>query len=431
MLQTKPSETHIKKALQEYLERHLCTYHSSWVHSLFFELDHNTNLTISFPHHFFADWFALNLQNQFEAFIRSHYPAVQSITYKLRPPPHHFLMDQFRYSYDSDCLIENCLYNQKNKATYVSALRFVEQNTQINPFVLCGDKGAGKTHLIKAMANEYIQKKSIENILYIPFHDLIETYISTSISQKEIREQFKPFHLVLIEDIHLMGENPSVQQECLYLYEYLYEHQISMMFTCTGKLATMPLLDKSLRSRLESGLLLYLHRPDLDVRIEYIQRQCALYNIPLGKKNVLGLAQKHYNFSTLETSLTHLFDRINNQQESIEDLDVQKFLPLQPCISDSHVDFEHILDVVAGHFQISSADILSKSRKKDIVFARQVAMYLCRSILQDSFTSIGSHFGGRDHSTVIYSIEKIKKLQNNHSEIDNLLTQLVTLCQNR
>ncbi len=422
-------EQGIKKALLDNFKQQSKTLNSNWLNTLVFELQQNRILYIYFPHQFFSDWFATNIKNEFENLIYSQYPSIQAIKYKVSSTQNHSQLSLYQYHYDSDYLFEDFLYNQKNKNTYIAANKYAEQEMDINPFLLCGDKGSGKSHLIKATANKYLQSRQNGNILYLPFQDFSNVYPSSISKRKETRKQFQTFDIVIIEDLHLLSNYPFIQEEFKYLYETLYENRVLMLFTCTGKPSSIYNIDKNLRSRLEAGLMLYLQKPDLDIRLEYIKKKCALNRISLKKRSILNIGQQYDNFNILKSLLEKIFEKVNKNQGMIDDAEINKIISQNKSQSETKLTFEYILYIVADHFQIQQSEIISKNRNKNTVLARQTGMYLCRLFFKYPYSHIGFLFGGRDHSTVLYSIEKIKKLRSNNQKIDSLLNSLVILCQ--
>lgn len=419
----------IKEVLQKDFRQLFTNLNSNCLNTLSFELDKDKTLYIYFPHQFFSDWFSTNIKQDFESLIYDKYPSIGGIRYKLSPVLNHSYLSLHQYHYDSNYLFEEFLYNWKNKNTYISACQYVEQGLNITPFLLCGDKGSGKSHLIKSMANKYIQLNYKNNILYLPFQEFTYLYSSSISMRKEIRKQLAAFDILIIEDIHLLSNQAFIQEEFIYLYEYLYEHGVLMLFTCLGKISSIFCLDKNLLSRIESGLMLYLQKPDLDIRLEYIKRKSDLNNLCLEKKDILNIGQQAGNFKELNSLLNNIFYKLDTDQNNNNE--IGRIISEIKSQHEPNLTFEYILNIIANQFQIKDSEILSKKRTRDTVLARQMGMYLCRLLLKFSYSYIGSLFGGRDHSTVIYSIDKVQKLQNNNPEIDKLLTNLVNLCQKR
>jgi chromosomal replication initiator protein len=188
-------------------------------------------------------------------------------------------------------------------------------------------------------------------------------------------------------------------------------------------------LEPGLKSRLGWGLMVTLKRPDLDIRLQFITLTCQKRHIELSGEQMLTLAQHFSDFRSLQGCLLKIlaFQNLISPQMAQEDFfNILKGLDAQATTKLTH---EMIIAVVADHLSVPRSQILSATRKQDVVLARQMAMYLCRKLLHHSFPHIGAIFGGKDHSTVIYACRKIESLKDSKQEIKHQLDILNKKCR--
>jgi chromosomal replication initiator protein len=237
------------------------------------------------------------------------------------------------------------------------------------------------------------------------------------------------YRVYCIDDIHFFADDFPLQEKfIIFLDACLYEKK-QFICACSESLASHKGLSESLRSRLELGLTVELKNPDLDVRMRFIQAQCILHHIDISREHMLLLAQhcKHLRYLSgvlLKIAAYKKFTRQEITKQDIEKI-IQysgEYSPLSP---------HDIISRVAEYFSLSLEDLMGNKRKPALVFARQTAMYLCRDILGTSYPALGKIFGGKDHSTVIYSIKKIEKYTITNKNAHTEITELKNICAQR
>jgi chromosomal replication initiator protein len=201
-----------------------------------------------------------------------------------------------------------------------------------------------------------------------------------------------------------------------------------MIFSYTGKYLLLDKLDKKLKSRLEWGVIVNLKKPDIDIRTRFIHKFCEDKKLNLSNEQILILAQKFNNLRNIKGILLKILaytQLVNN------DLKEKDFFSILNTVQEKRIEnltFDNIIDIVADEMSLERDDILSSKREKEIVKARQVCMFLCRKLLKYSYPEIGKFFGGKDHSTVIYSVKKIQKLKEDSQFMKSLLKNLEQRC---
>jgi len=177
------------------------------------------------------------------------------------------------------------------------------------------------------------------------------------------------------------------------------------------------------------GLIVTLKEPDLEIRVGYIQRQCRTKRLTLSKDQILTLAQRFTDFRYLQGILLKLFAFKELVKKDLSEKDFQHILSNTEEKATDDLTPKKIMGVVSEHFNIRVADMTGTKRHQQIAQARQVAMFLCRQMLNTSYPALGRAFGGKDHSTVLYSVKKVKQLQDDNYELKQLLKTLKTKCR--
>jgi chromosomal replication initiator protein len=292
-----------------------------------------------------------------------------------------------------------------------------------NPFTICGPVGAGKSHLLQTLADTFSKKYSPEQII----HARALRFCAQNTQWTLRPEQFWQRHRALfLDDMQELIEQ-KIEQNTL---ETIMDacpaastgKNCQIVLTCAGNSGSLNLLEERLRSRLESGIVVELAAPDMDVRLRYANAFCKKEHIPLEKSQCLFLAQSCPHIRHLRGLLLKIkaFIAVHNKLPSTADL--------QNIISTGGlkkpVTCRKIINITAMIFNVRPEEILGEKRSPDIVLARQTAMYICRQKLRLPYADIGREFEGRDHSTIIYAFNKIKKMLNTNKDINIKVTEV-------
>ena len=298
-----------------------------------------------------------------------------------------------------------------------------------NPFFVYGGVGLGKTHLLHAIGQTIVDKFAEMKILYITGESFMNDYI-TSIQKgtmNSFRMKYRKADLLLIDDVHSIQGKEGTMEELFHTFNTLYAAKKQMVFTSDRAPKELKKLEDRLRSRFEWGLTADIQPPNFEMR-ELILRQKIheeLYEVP---DDVIRFIAESFtwNIRELESALYKLFAYHDLVHEELT-IDLAK-RALKDMISVKNIEdisIDLIQKKVANAFNISYSDMRSKKRVKNIALPRQIAMYLSRHLTEYSTTEIGNEFGGKDHSTVIHAVSKIRQKYENddafRSKIDNLI----------
>ncbi|MFV0422993.1 DnaA ATPase domain-containing protein [Oleidesulfovibrio sp.] len=427
----------LKKALRQHF-RQSCTEQDlhQWFDPLEILLADEKRLEVRFPHPFFAQWFSIQVQDRFEAELNLYMGDGYTVDYSIRcgrmaptsPTPPPAISKKLTAPYGREYTFETFISNKRNFFPVASAREVARRDEEIryNPFVICGPAGSGKTHLLRAIAND-LSKTVDKKYIYLGTVDDLGT-LATSSLPLSTRKALENCRYLLIDDLHRLRELPQMQEELTSLFNSFYDSRKQMVFTCPGKLAELDFMDAGLRSRLEWGLIVTLKSPDLEVLVKFIQRQCKLYKLQLNKEHIFTLAQRFRDFRHLQGVLNRLTAYRDLVNRAISDSDFEQVLSHTEARAGRPLSADRILALCAGHFSLPVKDITGDKRHQKVVLARQIAMFLCRELMGSSYPALGRIFGGKDHSTAMYAVKKIQKMIDSDRTTKQLVTDLKKQC---
>ncbi|MBE3090751.1 MAG: chromosomal replication initiator protein DnaA, partial [Candidatus Atribacteria bacterium] len=327
-----------------------------------------------------------------------------------------------RYTFDSFVI------GNDNRFAHAACLAVAQSPAKAyNPLFVYGVVGVGKTHLMQAIGNYIIQHNPKAKVLYISSEKFTNELINSIKDDRTVafRDKYRNVDILLIDDIQFLAGKERTQEEFFHTFNTLYESnkQIAITSDCPPKDITT--LEERLRSRFEWGLTTDIQPPDLETRIAILRKKAQAENLNVPAEVIAFIAEKiSSNIRQLEGALTKLvaFSTFNKKELSVSLAQniLKDIIPLE----NKKISIDQIQKSVADYYTIKVNSLLSKKRTKDVVLARQVAIYLSRELTDLSLTSIGGAFGGKDHTTIIHSCNKIKnkiKKDNNFKGIINNL----------
>lgn len=394
----------------------------------------NQRIDVYFPHAFFGAWFTNIGRHHFEKALTEVLGAGYSLHYyvtgniastQLTTTPYTIpSTPDFGAAYQFSTFI----VNRKNTfpLTVAQEVAKAEKKTNYNPLIICGENGSGKTHLIKAIANKMARTLGSDAILYQSIVDFEGDY--TNAPPLVARQHRMQREVLILDDLHLIIHKPHLHEELTYLVDHFLQAQKQLIFACNGGIALLKEHVPALHSRLEVGVVLGLKEPDIDVRMRFIQTHCTTAGLRLTREQMLLVAQHCMGFRTLNGMLLKIKAYRDMIQRDILNRELDHILQHTENGTERATSFTTILHVVSDHYAVTPADIQGNKRHQQVVTARQMAMFLCRELLGSSFPSLGRLFGGKDHSTVMYSVKKMQQIQSSNKDIHILVTELKRKC---
>lgn len=339
-----------------------------------------------------------------------------------------------RYTFD------NFIVGQSNKFAKATSLAVAEKpGYMYNPLFIYGNSGLGKTHLMHAIGN-YISKNSNMKVLYVTSEKFVEDFINIYRKNKNdnnfedvdsFKKKYRDIDVLMIDDIQYLEIANKTQQEFFNTFNELHCNNKQIIISSDRSPDDLNKLEERLRTRFNWGLTIDILPPDFKLRMDIIDKKIEANNISCEFPNDV----KEYIASNctsdirkLEGAITRVFaySIIMNGSEITLDLAIEalKDYFVKSIISKNKVD--QVQQVVAAHYNITVEDLKSKKRNANISVPRQVAMYICRIVLEESLPKIGMEFGGKDHTTVMHSVDKIKKEITNDASFKNEIDKLIS-----
>ncbi len=328
---------------------------------------------------------------------------------------------------------DNFVVGSSNRFAHAASMAVAENpNGMYNPLFIYGNSGVGKTHLMLAIKNHINKKfpgKKVEFIRCEEFTNaLIESLSNGTISL--FHQKFRSVDVLLVDDIQFITGKKSTQEEFFNTFNALYMENKQIVVTSDRPPKEISTLDERIRNRFESGVMADVEPPDFETRVGIIHKKSKEFNIELPDNITYYIAEQiKMNSRQLEGIVKKAKAYVDMQNgKPVNETVIKNFI--KDLISDEReepVTIDEVLDEVSRSYGVSKEDILSKRKTGEIVFARQVSMYIIREISQLPYKTIGKMFN-KDHSTVIYTIDKIvKKLeQNTHQKklVDDIIKNL-------
>jgi chromosomal replication initiator protein len=300
--------------------------------------------------------------------------------------------------------------------------------TTYNPLFIYGGVGLGKTHLINAIGNEIYKNNNATKICYYSSEKFTNELINSLRHAKmnEFRNKFRSIDVLLIDDIQFIAGKKSTQEEFFHTFNALYESHKQIIVTSDKFPKEIPDLEERLRSRFEWGLIADIQAPDTETKQAILSMKADQNNIKLPEDVIFFLANAvSNNVRELEgylirigaySSLTSTPINIEMAKKVLKDILVE---------NSREITIDKIQKKIADHYQIKTIELKSSKRLKNIVFPRQVAMYICRKLTNLSYPEIGNKFGGKDHSTIIHAVKKIERTMKEDLQIKTTIDKII------
>ncbi len=300
-----------------------------------------------------------------------------------------------------------------------------------NPLFVYGGVGTGKTHLLQAIGNEITKrdKDSKKIILYVSSEKFTDDVVSAISKNKmsDFKKYYRKMDVLIIDDIQFLAGKEKTQEEFFHTFNALYENNKQIILSSDRPPKAIPTLEERLSSRFEGGMIADIGHPDFETRLAILKTKSKELDLelPNGILNYIA-SNVQRNIRELEGALNRIiaFIKLNNSIPSQNQ--VIKILKTLISNPQKRTNYKNIIETVAEFYDIEIKEIIDHSRKKEIVKPRQIAMYLLREELKSSYPFIGSKLGGRDHTTAMYSCEKIEKEKENNNSLEeelNLIRQ--------
>lgn len=348
--------------------------------------------------------------------------------------PLEFFSSNLKKNYTFDSFI----VGNSNKFAHAAALSVAENPGRMyNPLFIYGNSGLGKTHLMHAIGN-HIANNSSKKVLYVTSEQFISDFLG--INKRDefgnnfdyveyFKNKYRNVDVLLIDDIQFLGGATQTQQEFFHTFNTLYSDNKQIIISSDRSPDDLKLLEDRLRTRFCWGLTVDIFPPDFELRIAILKKKivggAVEKDIP---EDVIEYIASNMGSDVrqLEGSITRLlaYSTIMGGCEITLDLAIEALKDYVNKGISERDNIHKVQKVVAEFFHVSVEDLKSKKRSSNLTFPRQVAMYLCRTVINESFPKIGTEFGGKDHSTVMHSCDKIEKEIKINKELANIVEKI-------
>ena len=306
---------------------------------------------------------------------------------------------------------ENFVVGSFNELAHATAQSVINNlGVSYNPLFIYGGVGLGKTHLIQAIGNGVLKKNSGLKIKYVPSEKYMGEIVDAIKNQEmnKLKERYRLVDLLIIDDIQFIARTEKMQEEFFHTFNALYEKNKQIIISSDRPPQAIPTLEERLRSRFEGGMIADIGLPDLETRLTILKAKADSKKVVIPETVLLFIAENiKNNVRELEGALNRVVMASKLSNAPIDVDAVKKIISSQRANTTRFVSAKKIVKAVAEFYDIEEKELITQSRRRDIVKHRQIAMYIIREELHSSYPSIGERFGGRDHTTAIHSCEKI------------------------
>ena len=306
-------------------------------------------------------------------------------------------------------------------------------DSMYNPFFVYGSTGLGKTHLVQAIGNELLRLNPKAKVRYMHSDEYLKTFMATVRNKTwdTFKQQYLHYNLLIIDDIQFISGKDRTMEEFFFLFEHFHSRDQQIILTCDQLPSSLEDMDKRLVSRFSWGMTIRLEPPELEMRVDILERKAQAAGIMLEEDAATFIAQNvKQNVRELEGALNRVIARCRFSKASTIDIDLATDA-LQDIVASNYkpITVELIMKAVADHYHISIRDILGKKRSRNLARPRQIAMAITKELTNLSLPAIGDAFGGRDHTTVMHAVKTIAKLRLEEPELKQDYEKLLIVIQ--
>jgi chromosomal replication initiator protein len=329
-----------------------------------------------------------------------------------------------KYTFDSFVI------GSSNRFAHAAALAVAEAPAQAyNPLFIYGSTGLGKTHLLQAISQYVAEHSGQLTARYVTSETFMNDFIN-SLRDKRIegfKQRYRNYDVLLIDDVQFFEHKERIQEEFFHTFNALYESGSQIVLSSDRPPRDIATLEERLRSRFEWGLITDIQPPDLETRIAILRKKVKTDGITITDGEVLTFIASRIstNIRELEGALTRVvaFSSLTGRPMTVE-LAQEVLKDVFPQGELAEVSIQRIQETISDRFGVSLDELCGDKRSQNIVYPRQVAMYLSRELTDSSLPKIGKEFGGRDHTTVIHATSKIARLIKEDRSVYNLVQEL-------
>jgi chromosomal replication initiator protein len=444
-------ETLWKRCLEKIEEQILPESYSTWFSPTYPRTLDGSLITIAVPNQFYRKCLIENYRDLIETTLKSvtEKPILVDFCIESEKPAH---LDQNNKakevtevepsensfppvlsSLNPKYSFSNFVVGSSNQFAHAAALAVsAHPALAYNPLFLYGSVGLGKTHLLHAIGNKICETNPGSRVRYISAESFTVDLIESIKKDKMpfFRKRYRPLDVLLVDDIQFIAGKERTQEEFFYTFNTLYESHKQLIISSDRYPKDIHNMEERLRSRFESGLVADINPPDLETKVAILYKKADFHQKTIPQDVAIFIASNiKSNIRELEGFLLRVIAFSSFTHRKL-DLELTKEV-LKDFTSDKNKLFTipNIIKSVAKYYDIKVSDIKSKRRTRDISVPRQIAMFLCREHTKSSLPEIGRQFGGKDHTTVIFSYKKISGLVKENKDLKASISEIIDLIE--
>lgn len=442
------------KELWEYILTHIelsissANFNTWFRNSFIVKIGEDGVLHIGVPSQFFKDWYLKKFHTLLLKIVRDVSYEFRNIEYCIVKDEHRKLPRETKTSLGAIELPLNDFYINKsdnlnprytfdtfvigsfNNLAYVAAQATLERpGITYNPLFIYGDTGRGKTHLIQAIGNQYKKLYQGRKVFYLTSEKFAVDYTDSvqSGSANRFKDKYRQYDLLIMDDVQFLSKKEKTQEELFHLFNTLYDTNKQIIFSSDRSPASIPDIAERLKGRLASGMAVDIGEPDTESRIAIVRKKAASHGVLLSDEVVDYVAiSMNGSIRELEGMVNSIICQAQVKGTAPDIAEVRQSLRsfIRP---QKNISVKNVVDKVAEFYGIDEESIYEKTRRREVVRPRQIIMYILREDFHISYPTIGTKLGGRDHTTVIHSCEKIKREIIVDSELSQEIQNIRTL----
>lgn len=317
-----------------------------------------------------------------------------------------------------------------NQLAHAAARAILERpGLTYNPLFVYGSTGHGKTHLIQAIGNYFKKSHTNKKVLYVTSERFAVDYINSVRTGKanSFKDQYRQYDVLIMDDVQFIANTEKTQEELFHLFNTLHDNNKQIVFSSDKHPALLPGLEERLKGRFSAGMIAEIPEPDIESRSAIIRAKIESHGFSLPEEIMNYMAENvRGNIRELEGIVNTIVCKSQYKGKGVTLTDVRALIKhnIKPSRG---ISIEEVVRRIAQYYEVAEKSIYEKTRKKEVVKPRQVIMYVLREEFNASYPSIGEKLGGRDHTTVIHSCEKIKEEIKSNTTLEQELDHIRTL----
>ncbi len=347
-------------------------------------------------------------------------------------------VEDFKTNLNSNYTFETFIVGESNKFAQAIARAVAEKPGIVyNPLFIYGNSGLGKTHLMHSIGN-YVHNTNQKKVLYIPADKFVNDFLEAYRRDKDennfeavnnFKNKYRSIDVLLIDDIQYLETASKTQQVFFSTFNELYDQKKQIVIASDRSPEDFQKFEENLKTRFKWGLIIDIKPPDMDLRLNIIEQKLKSQGIEKFPKDVIEYIATMCtsDIRSLEGAISRVlaYATIMNGSDITLDLAIEALKDVIGKTVISRNNIEKVQKVVAEKYNLTIEDIKGKKRNANITVPRQIAMYICRNVLNESLIKIGNEFGGKDHTTVMHAVNKIEKNLKTDSKLELEINELV------